>query len=292
MVRVKHLNKYYGDFQALKDININLEPGKITGIIGKNGAGKSTLFHALLNFVKYDGEIEWSDGGKINYENVGYLPEERSLIQNIKVYDQIAYIATLKGINRHELKTMIPEWMDKLKIKGKPSDKVKKLSKGNQQKIQFIMTLMHSPKYIILDEPFSGLDPLNVSLMQDIILEEKRRGATIIFSDHNMNNVSKLCDDLIMVNSGEVVLDGSIKDVRNSFGATNVFLEGDFDKSELEALPGVTAVSQNEESYKLVLEDESYGQAVFDAVTHGKYIKRFSQEPPTLEEIFRMKAEG
>ncbi|MDO4912774.1 MAG: ATP-binding cassette domain-containing protein [Lactobacillus sp.] len=292
MVKVTHLNKYYGDYQALKDIDINLEPGKITGIIGKNGAGKSTLFHALLNLVKYDGEIEWSDGEALNYENVGYLPEERSLIQNIKVYDQIAYIATLKGVKRSQLKNEIPEWMTKLQVKGKVNDKVKKLSKGNQQKVQFIITLLHKPKYIILDEPFSGLDPLNVSLMQDIILEEKKKGATIIFSDHNMDNVSRLCDNLIMIDSGEVVLNGPVKSVRDSFGATNIFLEGDFDENYLASLDGVVKVTRNNDAFKLEIEDESYGKQIFDEVTHGQYIKRFAQEPPTLDEIFRIKAKG
>ncbi|KRL19734.1 ABC transporter ATP-binding protein [Lactobacillus gallinarum] len=293
MLTIDHLNKSFGANQVLFDVSFSVQNGRILGLVGKNGAGKSTIFHSILNFVDYTGTIS-IDGKKLNakdYDQVGYLPEERSLMPKLTVADQVSFLASLKGMSAKKAKAELPDWLSRLGVKGLPTDKIKSMSKGNQQKVQMIATLIHQPKLIILDEPFSGLDPVNVDLMKQLILEEKRNGATIIFSDHDMRNVEELCDDVVMINDGRVVLNGPVNEIKNSFGLTRIFVRTDKSLSDLRELPGVTdAIAQNNGSKLLILEDEKYGKAIFDELSAGQYIQTFDQEPPTLDEIFRMKA--
>lgn len=211
----------------------------------------------------------------------------------LSVMDQVRFLASLKGMTTKDIKQQLPEWMERLQVKGKITDKIKSLSKGNQQKVQIIATLIHQPKLIILDEPFSGLDPVNIDLMKKLILDEKQRGAAIIFSDHNMNNVEELCDDVVMINNGDIVLNGQVNSVRNSFGLTRLYIRSTLPIAELQNLPGIKNVELlNNGVYKLFLENESYGQELFTKLSGGNYIQTFDQEPPTLEEIFKMKAGG
>ena len=197
MLEIRNLEKSFGPKQVLFGVDCQARSGRILGLVGKNGAGKTTIFHSILKFLDYQGEIQF-DGQEIRqetYARIGYLPEERSLMPKLTVLEQVRYLATLKGMDAKEVKEKLPQWMEKLEVKGKLTDKIKSLSKGNQQKIQLIITLMHEPDLIILDEPFSGLDPVNTELLKQVILKEKERGATIIFSDHVMTNVEELCDD-------------------------------------------------------------------------------------------------
>lgn len=293
MLKIDHLNKSFGANQVLFDISFNVQDGRILGLVGKNGAGKSTIFHSILNFVDYTGTISVDDHpfSEKDYDNVGYLPEERSLMPKLTVADQVSFLASLKGMPTKKVKDQLPDWLSRLGVKGDATDKIKSLSKGNQQKVQMIATLIHQPKLIILDEPFSGLDPVNVDLMKQLILEEKRKGATIIFSDHDMRNVEELCDDVVMINDGRVVLNGPVNEIKNSFGLTRIFVRTDQSIDELNTLPGVRdVVSQNNGSKLLILEDEKYGKAIFDELSAGQYIQTFDQEPPTLDEIFKIKA--
>lgn len=293
MLTIQKVYKSYGTKQVLKDINFSVQNGHITGLIGKNGSGKTTLFRCILNFLDYSGKIN-IDNHKFNaqdYNSVGFLPEERSLMPKLTIYDQIHFLAQLKGLSTNQIKTQLPLWLKRLAVKGKITDKIKSLSKGNQQKIQMIATLMHQPNLIILDEPFSGLDPVNVDLMKKIVLEEKRRGAAIIFSDHNMRNVEELCDDVVMINEGQLAFDGTVNEVRNNFGMTRLFIRVDLSKDQMINLPGVTEVTKmNNGSYRLILADAKYGKEIFEQLSGGKYIRTFDQEPPTLNEIFKMKA--
>ena len=189
-----------------------------------------------------------------------------------------------------EVKSELPKWLDRLQVVGKMNDKIKSLSKGNQQKIQLIATLIHKPDLIILDEPFSGLDPVNTDLLKQVILAEQERGATIIFSDHSMNNVEELCDNVIMINNGLKVLDGSIQDVRESFGLTRIFVRTPMTETELANLPHVISVNLTKNgSYRLVIDNEQAGKELYSLLTKGEYIRTFNQEAPTLDEIFKMK---
>ncbi len=293
MLQVENLNKSFGSKQVLFDINFKADNGKILGLIGKNGSGKTTLFHSILKFVKYQGTIT-IDGHSFSsrdYNSVGYLPEERSLMPKLTVLEQVSFLASLKGMKKDEVKHDLQDWMQKLEVKGQITDKIKSLSKGNQQKIQLIATLIHQPNLIILDEPFSGLDPVNVEIIKEVILQEKKRGATILFSDHDMSNVEELCNDVVMINNGHIVLNGAVNDVRNNFGLTRLFIRTDLNLDNVKNLPGVeNAILQNNGIYKLWLTNASYGKEIFNTLSHGKYLQTFDQEPPTLDEIFKMKA--
>lgn len=293
MLKITNLNKSFGSKNVLKNISFSAPAGKITGFIGKNGSGKTTTFHSILNFIDYSGNITFNDKriDENSYANIGYLPEERSLMPKLTVYSQVKYLANLKGMSTAEVKSELPKWLDRLQVVGKMNDKIKSLSKGNQQKIQLIATLIHKPDLIILDEPFSGLDPVNTDLLKQVIFAEQARGATIIFSDHSMNNVEELCDNVIMINNSLKVLDGSIQDVRESFGLTRIFVRTPMTETELASLPHVISVNLTKNgSYRLVIDDEQAGKELYSLLTKGEYIRTFNQEAPTLDEIFKMKA--
>ncbi|WP_276805187.1 ABC transporter ATP-binding protein [Lactobacillus hominis] len=293
MLQVENLNKSFSDKQVLFDVSFTVNNGQIMGLVGKNGSGKTTLFHSILKFVKYKGSITINDHSfsASDYNSVGYLPEERSLMPKLTVLQQVTFLASLKGMDKKAVKEKLQVWMKKLAVKGTLNDKIKNLSKGNQQKIQLIATLIHDPDLIILDEPFSGLDPVNVDLMKQVILEQKKRGATIIFSDHDMSNVEELCDSIVMINNGKIVLNGLVNDVRNSFGLTRLFIRSQLDLTQVQQLPGVEkAILQNNGMYKIWLEKPEFGKEIFNELSQGQYLRTFDQEPPTLNEIFKIKA--
>lgn len=293
MLEVRHLCKSYGSKEVLKDISFTIPSGTICGLVGKNGAGKTTFFHSLLRFVSYEGEIILDKQSVTPdlFSKIGYLPEERSLMPKLTIFEQVRYLASLKGMTSKEVAEKLPVWMERLQVKGKMNDKIKSLSKGNQQKIQLIVTLIHQPSLIILDEPFSGLDPVNTDLLKRVILEEKERGATLIFSDHVMTNVEELCDQLLMIQDGQLVLNGGIQDIRRQFGRTRLFLSSDIPKERLEGLPHVLSIQMtNQDKWRLVLDDESAGQELFQLISGGQYLTTFDQQAPTIDEIFKMKS--
>lgn len=293
MLTINHLHKQFGSLTALDDISFDVPDNQITGLIGQNGSGKSTTFHSILNFLKYDGQIRWNSQPikEADFDAIGYLPEERSLMPKLTIEQQIVYLARLKGKPAKEIRPQIDDWLKKFAVKGKKIDKIKDLSKGNQQKVQLIVTLIHHPKLIILDEPFSGLDPVNADLLKRAILEARDQGAAIIFSSHDMANVEAVCDRLVMLRTGEVVLNGTISEVRDQFGKSEIYVTTDWTEEQLNQLPHVVKVQNIRGSrFLLRLDDPNKGPEVFEKLTDGKYIEEFSQQPPTLDEIFRMKA--
>lgn len=293
MLEIQKLEKSFGQKQVLFGVDFRAESGQILGLIGKNGAGKTTIFHSILRFLEYSGNITFDKQpiSQETYRKIGYLPEERSLMPKLTVYEQVRYLANLKGVPNAVVKEKLPQWMERLQVKGKVTDKIKSLSKGNQQKVQLIITLLHEPNLIILDEPFSGLDPVNTEILKQVIIEEKERGATIIFSDHVMTNVEELCDDVVMIRDGKVILDGSVQEVRNQYGKTRLFVSSSLSQTELEALPHVTKASlTNQGTWRLVLDDEADGKELFDLLTKGQYIETFDQQAPTIDEIFKLES--
>ena len=297
MVKQTHLvidqvKKSYRTKEVLKGISFDCKPGQITGLIGKNGSG--TLFHSILHFLDYEGKITLNGQffSSADYNIVGYLPEERSLMPKLTVLEQVRYLASLKGMSNSDIKAALPAWMEKLQVVGKMSDKIKSLSKGNQQKIQMIATMIHQPQILILDEPFSGLDPVNVDLMKDIILDQAKRGATVIFSDHNMDNVERLCDKVVMINHGQLVLNGTIQEIRDSYPKEYLYLKkAGLNREQVASLPGCESFVQRHDGvWAIKLTDEKYGPEIFDLLSHGEYIQTFSQEAPTLDQIFKMEA--
>lgn len=294
MLEVKDIRKTFGDLTAVDDVSFMIKPGEIMGLIGQNGAGKTTTFRIILDLLTADtGDVLWNNQyiSKDVLNKIGYLPEERGLYPKVSIENQLLYFAQLRGKKPKEIKPLIDEWLERFEVKGKRTDKIKTLSKGNQQKVQLISTLIHEPELIILDEPFSGLDPVNADLLEEGIREAQAEGACIIFSSHNMNNVEELCDSLIMLRNGRPVLNGTIKEIRQQFGRTKLFLESDLTEDELRAFPGVKDVSQTKDGISIVhLTETEDGKAIFNAATKNGYIPTFSQQPPTLEEIFKRMA--
>lgn len=295
MLEVKNLRKTFGELVAVDDLSFTIEDGEILGFIGQNGSGKTTTFRLILDFLMQDsGSVLWNGKplSSDEYNIIGYLPEERGLYPKDSIETQLRFFGQLRGKTRKEIDEKIDYWMEKFEVKGKRTDKVKTLSKGNQQKVQLIATLIHEPKLVILDEPFSGLDPVNAELLKTAVAELREQKVCVVFSDHNMMNVEKMVDKMIMVKEGKKILDGTVDAVRQSFGRTKVFIEAPVSEEELVQLEGVKEVQvERNGTYELTLENEAAGKAVFDYVTQSGYIQMFSQQPPSLEEIFKMKAD-
>lgn len=294
MLEVKNLRKTFGELVAVDDLSFTIEDGEILGFIGQNGSGKTTTFRLILDFLMQDsGSVLWNGKplSSDEYNIIGYLPEERGLYPKDSIETQLRFFGQLRGKTRKEIDEKIDYWMEKFEVKGKRTDKVKTLSKGNQQKVQLIATLIHEPKLVILDEPFSGLDPVNAELLKTAVAELREQKVCVVFSDHNMMNVEKMVDKMIMVKEGKKILDGTVDAVRQSFGRTKVFIEAPVSEEELLQLEGVKEVQvERNGTYELTLENEAAGKVVFDYVTQSGYIQMFSQQPPSLEEIFKMKA--
>ena len=220
IVEAHNVTKLYGDFRALNKVSIAVKENNILGLLGPNGAGKTTLIR-IINHITFpdEGEIFFK-GEKLTQEHVaqiGYLPEERGLYRKMKVGEQAIYLAQLKGMSRQDAITKLKYWFEKFEIASWWNRKVEELSKGMQQKLQFIVTILHQPKFFIFDEPFSGFDPINVNLLKNEILELKKNGASIIFSTHNMASVEELCDDIILINKSEKILEGGLREIKNQF---------------------------------------------------------------------------
>ncbi|WP_294977305.1 ABC transporter ATP-binding protein [uncultured Leuconostoc sp.] len=290
MIQLTNLNKQFGDKIAVNDMNMTLEPGKVMGLIGQNGAGKTTTFRMLLNFIApTSGNITWNGHPirQTDKQKIGFLPEERGLYQKLTIEEQVLYFSELHGMTRSDAKIALADWLKRLDVVGQATDKVQSLSKGNAQKVQMIAALIFNPEFIILDEPFSGLDPVNTSIMMNEIVRMRDNGAMIIFSSHDMNNVTKISDNLTMLKQGEIVLQGGVQEIREQFGRTKVYVEGPFSKSELANIAGVTQINQQGAGFDITISDEATGHQIFDFVTRNGYIPAFSQQPPTLDDIFR-----
>lgn len=290
MLRIENITKQFGDKIAVDNLDMTVEDGSIMGLIGQNGAGKTTTFRMILDFIKSDsGLITWN-GAPITQDvkqGIGFLPEERGLYQKMTVEEQILYFAELHGMKRDEARKELVTWMDKLEVVGKITDKVQTLSKGNAQKVQFIATLIHRPNFLILDEPFTGLDPVNTSLLMNEIKTLKENGAAIIFSSHNMSGVELLSDHLTMLKKGKVVLQGDIYGIRNSFGRTQVYVESELADTTLSAIAGVKMIEKQGAGRLIHIAEEAVGHDIFKKVSETGYVQAFVQAPPTLDEIFR-----
>lgn len=293
MLKVDNVTKKFGDITALNKASFEVEEGEIFGVIGQNGAGKSTLFRCIMNFYdKYDGEITYKEKkfSKLALEKIGFLPEERSLDPKRKVEDQIRYFARLNKMGKLSDKKL-GEWFDYFEIDGKLSSKIKELSKGNQQKVQLLCSLIYKPEFVILDEPFSGLDPYNIRLLQDIIRDINKDGTTIMFSSHNMENVEDLCKKLIMLKKGEIVLNGSPKEIRNSYERKKLVIECKEDLFFLKD-ENIEILSQDGNMWTFILKDEDYAKVIFKKIVENiGFVPYFDQSPPSLNEIFARKVE-
>ena len=220
MLEIKNIVKQYANHKALDDVSIHVPSGKIFGLLGPNGAGKTSLIRIINQITAPDAGQILFDGQPLNSSHIGrigYLPEERGLYKKMLIGDQMIYLAQLKGLSKNDAKEKIKYWFEKLKIESWWDKKVEDLSKGMQQKVQFVATVLHEPDLIILDEPFSGFDPVNAQVIQDEILELNKKGATIIYSTHRMESVEALCDNIALLNNSKVILEGSVKEIKNNY---------------------------------------------------------------------------
>ena len=290
-LKIDKVRKNFGDKIAVDNLNMVVKPGEVMGLIGQNGAGKTTTFRMILNFISADqGRITWQDG-PINQEikqKIGFLPEERGLYQKMTVEDQILYFAELHGMKRADARLKLQDWMKRLEVVGKPMDKVQTLSKGNAQKIQFIATLIHEPEFLILDEPFTGLDPVNTELLRNEIKRNRDKGSAVIFSNHNMSDVELLSDHLLMLKGGQTILNGTVEDIRASYGRTRVYLESDLSNDELSLISGVESIEKRGSGRSIKISEANVGREIFQKVAKDGYVQAFVQSPPSLDEIFRM----
>ena len=292
MLKVEHITKYYDQNKAVDDLSFEVEDGKIFGLLGVNGAGKTTTFRMIIGLLEpTEGKITL-DGKPIDYnvtDTIGFLTEERSLLTKLTVKEQIIYYGTLKGMEEKEILKRLDEWLKRFHIEEYKERKIKELSKGNQQKVQFISAVINNPQLLILDEPFSGLDPINVEMFMDAIKDFKKRGSSIIFSSHRMEHVEMFCESLVILVKGKSVLEGELKQIKKDYRKKNIHIKGNVNIESLKKTKGVLEVIENADELIVKIEDDSYIDNVFDIVKKGSEITEFSVEDPTLNEIFLSK---
>ncbi len=289
MLKVEHVTKYYGDFRAVNDLSFEIHEGEIFGLLGVNGAGKTTTFRMIMGLLdKTDGKITLDDK-PIDYnvtDKIGFLTEERSLLPNKTVLEQAIFYSALKGMDDKTIEEKLDEYLEKFKISEYKNKKIKELSKGNQQKIQFIISILNEPKLLILDEPFSGLDPINVEMFKKEILRLKKNNTMIIFSSHMMEHIEYFCDSLVILVKGNTVLKGKLTDIKKDYRKKNIKVKADLDIDEIKSIKGVLDIEKNKDEYTIKIENESIVDDVFKKVSKYKNVNKFVVEEPTLNEIF------
>lgn len=295
MLKLSHVTKYYGDFLAVDDLSFEVKDGEIFGLLGVNGAGKTTTFRMITGLLdKTSGSITFN-GKKIDYsvtDKLGFLTEERSLLTKLTVLEQAKFYGGLKGMSDKDIENRLDYLLEKLEITEYKNKKIKELSKGNSQKVQFIMSIINSPKLLILDEPFSGLDPINIELFKRLILELKSEGTSIIFSSHRMEHVEYFCESLVILVHGKTVLKGNLKQIKEDYQKKNIMIEADASMDELKGIKGVEKVDKIGNTFVISISDKSYVQNVFNYVKKLKNVTKFVVEEPTLNEIFIDKVGG
>lgn len=289
MLKVSNVSKKYGDLLAVDNLSFEVNDGEIFGLLGLNGAGKTTTFRMILGLIDdYTGNITL-DGKKIDYsitDKIGFLTEERSLLTKLTVLEQITYYGVLKSIPIDEIEKRLDYWLEIFGISEYKNKKIKELSKGNQQKIQFISAIINEPKLLILDEPFSGLDPINVELFKKVILEFKDKGTSIIFSSHRMEHVELFCDRLVVLVKGKSVISGYLKDIKRDYKKKNIYVKGDIDADKIKKCKGVEDIRLEKDEYIISISDEKYTSTLFKEISKFDNIYKFSVEDPSLNEIF------
>lgn len=289
MLKVDNITKYYGDFLAVDHLSFEVNEGEIFGLLGVNGAGKTTTFRMIIGLLPPTSGKITLDDKPIDYnitDEIGFLTEERSLLTKMTVKEQCIYYGTLKGMKEKDILNKLDELLKTFKIEEYKDKKIKELSKGNQQKIQFITAIINDPKLLILDEPFSGLDPFNVEMFKNQIKEMAEKGSIIIFSSHRMEHVELFCKKLVVLKNGKTVLSGNLKDIKQKYRKKNIIVSGDIDASKIKQIEGVLSVTLDNLDYQIKINNENIASKVFEVVSKGKNITKFSVEEPSLNEIF------
>lgn len=284
---LKNVSKSYSGKKVVDNISLTLDKPCVYGLLGTNGAGKTTTIRMLLGIIKKDyGEITWN-GKNVERKNVnfGYLPEERGVYQKTQIYEQLMYFAELKGMDKKEAEKEIKEWAKRLKVEEYLNQTAEKLSKGNQQKIQFMTAIIHNPELVVLDEPFSGLDPVNTEIIKNIIIDLVRDGKYVIMSAHQMTTIEEFCSDILILNKGRTVLQGNLKDIRNSYPANRLIVETNKDLSKY--LKEFQIENTIDNKYVLKIDNEEKAHNLLsEIVKDGVLVNKFEIMKPTLNDIF------
>ena len=288
MLKLENVTKYYGDFLAVDNLSFEVKEGEIFGLLGVNGAGKTTTFRMIMGLLEPTSGHITLDGKKIDYsvtDQIGFLTEERSLLVKLTVKEQVLFYGTLKGMKEKDILKRLDNLLEKFGVSEYKDKKIKELSKGNQQKIQFITAIINEPKLLILDEPFSGLDPFNVELFKNEIVEMSKKGSMIIFSSHRMEHVELFCKKICIIMKGKPVISGELKKIKEDYNKKNIFIKGNVTKEELEQIEGVCEVVEHADEWEVKIKDASICQNVFETIKNKK-ITKFVLEEPSLNEIF------
>lgn len=287
---LENVTKTFGNHTAVNQLSLDIPESSLFGFLGGNGAGKTTTFRMILSLIdQTDGIIKWNDKPitASQQDLIGYLPEERGLYPKLKVKEQLVYLGRLRGMIKQDALESLHRWLERFQITDYLDKKVEELSKGNQQKIQFISAVLHAPPLLILDEPFTGLDPINIEMLKEAVVDLNRAGSTIVFSSHQMEHVEELCKSLCILRKGEAVVKGNLKEIKRSFGKKNVFIAAEEDLSFLREAAGVVKFKQSENGVQLQVEEEAVSQQILAAL-QGKqiFIRQFALEEPSLNDIF------
>ena len=292
-LELKNVRKAYGDFVAVESLSFDIAKGTMFGLLGPNGAGKTSTIRMMIGITMPDtGEVRmFGEPFKSEHLNrVGYLPEERGLYPKMRVLDQLVFMGTIHGLSVAEAKRRALDWGKRLEIDHAFPKKTQELSKGMQQKIQFIATLLHEPEFIIMDEPFSGLDPVNAKLLEDVLLDLHKQGRTILFSTHQMHQVERLCDSICLVNKGKAVLQGSLREIKGRYGKNTIEIAmdgGNGDCDYIGQMSNVTKMEKYEGHITIKLAPGSDAQPLLQTVAQKSRVNRFEVMEPSLDEIFR-----
>lgn len=286
---LENVSKTFVEKKAVEGISFSLNKPGVFGLLGTNGAGKTTTIRMLLGIIKKDsGEITWN-GKKVDRKSVnfGYLPEERGVYPKVKIYDQLMYFAELKGMKKQEADAAIKDWAKKLKVEEYMQMPAEKLSKGNQQKIQFMTAVIHNPELVVLDEPFSGLDPVNTELVKNIIIDLVKEGKYVIMSAHQMSTIEEFCSDILILNKGKTVLQGNLREIKDQYPANRVQIEANESITENIAKLGLEIENEKNNEYTIKIDNEEQAHNLLnELVKDRKTINKFEITKPTLNDIF------
>lgn len=290
MLKVDGITKYYGVFLAVDHLSFEVKPGEIFGLLGVNGAGKTTTFRMIMGLLEPSSGNITLNGKKIDYsvtDEIGFLTEERSLLTKLTVLEQCIYYGTLKGMTKEKIISRLKELLARFEISEYIDKPIKQLSKGNQQKVQFITSIINEPKLLILDEPFSGLDPFNVELFKAEIKRMSEAGSMIIFSSHRMEHVELFCKKLVIMLHGRPVIEGYLHDIKEQYRKKNIFIRADINPEDLKQIEGVVSVDVRPDEMEVKIRDNEVIQKVFEVVSKkAKNVLKFVVEEPSLNEIF------
>ncbi len=288
-LKIENVSKSYGRKKVVDNISINVDKPEVFGLLGTNGAGKTTTIRMLLGIIKKDsGKITWNNQEVIRKKvNFGYLPEERGVYPKVKIMDQLIYFAELKGMKKEDCIKSIKKWAKILKVEEYLNVNAEKLSKGNQQKIQFMASVIHDPELIVLDEPFSGLDPVNTEILKKAIIDLVKNGKYIIMSAHEMHTIEEFCTDIVILNKGKTVLQGNLLDIKNSYPANRVIIETNSNIDNIIKNEHLEIENSFDNKYTIKIDNENKAHKLLNAIIKEKIlVNKFEILKPTLNDIF------